>query len=64
MPLHEYLCRTCGHRFEKLVSIAKADAKQPCPQCGGRDSEKLISAFSARASSSLPAGGPGGGGFS
>ena len=34
MPLYEYLCNSCGNRYEK---IQKAD-EQPdtvCPKCGG-----------------------------
>ena len=42
MPLYEYLCKKCGHRFEK---IRKFSDKQPkkCPECGGVI-EQLISA--------------------
>jgi putative FmdB family regulatory protein len=34
MPLYEYECFLCGHRFERIqrVSDAPADA---CPECGG-----------------------------
>ncbi|MFQ5718208.1 MAG: FmdB family zinc ribbon protein [Acidobacteriota bacterium] len=41
MPLYEYKCRECGHRFEKLQSLR---ARAPrCPACGGR-TERQISA--------------------
>jgi putative FmdB family regulatory protein len=42
MPLYEYLCNKCGHRFEE---IAKFSDKQPkkCPECGGAI-EQVISA--------------------
>src|SRR5664279_3478798 len=42
MPLYEYLCKKCGHRFEE---IRKFSDKQPkkCPECGGVI-EQLISA--------------------
>lgn len=64
MPLYEYECKECGHRFERLVSISNADNKQPCPQCGGKDTEKLLSAFATKSSSSLSIGTSGsGGGF-
>jgi putative FmdB family regulatory protein len=42
MPLYEYLCKKCGHRFEE---IRKFSDKQPtkCPKCGGVI-EQVISA--------------------
>ena len=42
MPLYEYECRSCGHRFEALV---RNDAPPPCPECRGRDLERLLSMF-------------------
>lgn len=41
MPIYEYACESCGHRFEKLVSMS-ADAP-PCPDCEASDVRKLIS---------------------
>lgn len=64
MPLYEYECNSCGHRFEKLVSISLGSNKQTCPSCGKEDSEKLMSAFSTKSSSSTSsAPSKGGGGF-
>ncbi len=42
MPLYEYLCKKCGHRFEE---IRKFSDKQPtkCPECKGV-LEQVISA--------------------
>ncbi len=60
MPIYEYRCRSCGHRFETLH--ARMDEPAPaCPGCGGSDPEKLFSAF-AVARESRPASGGGGGG--
>jgi putative FmdB family regulatory protein len=48
MPLFEYQCKTCGHRFEALV----LGARQPqCPRCEGADLEKQFSTFGCGASS-------------
>ncbi|BAT71966.1 conserved hypothetical protein [Thermosulfidibacter takaii ABI70S6] len=41
MPIYEYKCTACGHRFEKLQSITEEPVKT-CPQCGGAV-KKLIS---------------------
>ena len=40
MPIFEYLCRSCGQRFELLVL---RDSGTECPFCKSRDLEKLIS---------------------
>ncbi|MBN2438232.1 MAG: zinc ribbon domain-containing protein [Deltaproteobacteria bacterium] len=63
MPLYEYQCRKCGQRFERLVSISDAVKRQPCPHCGGKDTEKQLSIFAAKSSSSSSGGIPSGGGF-
>src|SRR5437763_295706 len=33
MPLYEYECRSCGHRFERRQSVHEAPARE-CPECG------------------------------
>ena len=42
MPLYEYQCKQCGHRFEKIQSFSAPEEKV-CPTCGG-EVERLISA--------------------
>ena len=34
MPLYEYRCTQCGHRFEKIQSFS-AEPEVVCPKCGG-----------------------------
>ncbi|HEX3821022.1 MAG TPA: zinc ribbon domain-containing protein [Candidatus Sulfotelmatobacter sp.] len=34
MPLYEYLCKKCGHRFEKILKFSDKPIKK-CPECGG-----------------------------
>lgn len=46
MPLYEYQCRKCGHRFEKIEKVAGPHAKN-CPQCRGQV-ERLASAPAIR----------------
>jgi putative FmdB family regulatory protein len=41
MPLYEYKCKKCGHRFELIQSFSAEDAKE-CPVCQG-EVERLIS---------------------
>ena len=44
MPIYEFLCKKCGERFETLVSVG-GEKNVACTSCGGKDLEKLISAF-------------------
>jgi putative FmdB family regulatory protein len=41
MPLYEYKCKKCGHRFELIQSFSAEDPKE-CPVCHG-EVERLIS---------------------
>lgn len=34
MPLYEYRCTQCGHRFEKIQSFS-AEPERECPKCYG-----------------------------
>ncbi|MEO8481804.1 MAG: zinc ribbon domain-containing protein [Acidobacteriota bacterium] len=34
MPLYEYLCTSCGHRFERIQKFSDP-LVATCPQCGG-----------------------------
>jgi putative FmdB family regulatory protein len=42
MPLYEYQCKKCKHRFEQIQKFSDKPVKK-CPKCGG-PVEKLISA--------------------
>lgn len=43
MPLYDFRCRTCAHTFEALVR--PAGPEPGCPNCQGRDLERLLSTF-------------------
>lgn len=42
MPLYEYQCKKCKHRFEKIQKFSDPPVKK-CPECGG-PVEQLLSA--------------------
>jgi putative FmdB family regulatory protein len=42
MPLYEYQCKKCGHRFEKIQKFSDKPIKK-CPECGAAV-EQVISA--------------------
>jgi putative FmdB family regulatory protein len=35
VPLYEYLCSKCGHRFERIENH-NASVKKKCPKCRGK----------------------------
>jgi putative FmdB family regulatory protein len=53
MPIYEYECRKCGHRFEYLVLKNTPAAK--CPSCQKKDLKQLISMFGTSSESSRQA---------
>lgn len=42
MPLYEYQCDNCGHRFEVIQKFSDAPVKV-CPKCGGPVTKLLSS---------------------
>jgi putative FmdB family regulatory protein len=42
MPLYEYQCKKCKHRFEKILKFSDKHVRK-CPECGG-PVEQLLSA--------------------
>lgn len=42
MPLYEYCCTRCKHRFEKIEKVSGPHAKK-CPKCGAKV-ERLMTA--------------------
>ena len=52
MPMYEYQCKKCEKRFETLVSLKNLGDPMKCPQCGSRDTERMMSTFSASVGSS------------
>ncbi len=44
MPMYEYLCRECGHRYDELRRMSERLEAPPCPACGSTATELAISA--------------------
>ena len=42
MPLYEYQCESCGHRFELIQKFSDPPA-ETCPACGKGPVQKLVS---------------------
>lgn len=43
MPIYEYQCSKCGHKFEKIQGFNDEPLKK-CPECGQNKLEKCLSA--------------------
>lgn len=47
MPLYEYQCTECGHRFEVLQRMGEGAEGLSCPRCQASRPEKKFSTFAA-----------------
>ena len=47
MPLYEYRCGECGHRFEILQRLGEGPEGLACPRCGARRLAKQFSTFAS-----------------
>jgi putative FmdB family regulatory protein len=43
MPLYEYACRRCAHRFEQRLNYEQRLEPQSCPACGARETSLCLS---------------------
>lgn len=43
MPLYEFQCKVCGHRFEKIQKFSDSPPSE-CPECGEDEIEQVIHA--------------------
>jgi len=45
MPIYEYVCSHCEHRFEKLVRNIDGEQQVHCPRCRENGSTRVPSSF-------------------
>jgi putative FmdB family regulatory protein len=45
VPIYEFVCESCGHRFEELVGATGGirAAELACPKCGSAEVERQVS---------------------
>lgn len=55
MPIYEYLCESCGDKFEKLVRRTEDAMSAGCPSCGEHHLQQQYSTFAARGEASSTA---------
>jgi len=51
MPVYEFQCRSCEHRYDDLMSLDASIDDQTCPECASSDVTKLVSRFRAKVAS-------------
>jgi len=51
MPIYEYRCRECGGEFETIIFRQEDERDISCPECGRKNTERLMSAFASCAAS-------------
>jgi len=47
MPIYEYLCQSCGTKFEKFVRSGAGSEGLKCPKCESVVVDKVFSIFGA-----------------
>jgi putative FmdB family regulatory protein len=45
MPIYQYECEKCSHRFESVRQMSQADTGLRCPQCGRETAKKVFAPF-------------------
>ena len=61
MPIYEYICKDCGHRFETLRSMKDLDAPIACSHCQSLETRRALSLCYAQSGGRSLAGSNGGG---
>ncbi len=56
MPIYEYICKECGHKFDLLVASERYANSQHCPHCASDRLEKQFSTFATSSSAATKAG--------
>lgn len=48
MPIYEYICLDCHHKFDILRKMSEADSPLKCENCSGENCSRMISLFFAQ----------------
>jgi len=51
MPIYEYKCLKCGHKFEISRRMEDGDNEIKCPACGKENAQRIFSSFAKGSSS-------------
>jgi putative FmdB family regulatory protein len=47
VPIYEFVCESCGHRFEELVGahVGRSASDVACPECDSAEVERQLSTY-------------------
>ncbi|MDQ6691837.1 MAG: zinc ribbon domain-containing protein [Candidatus Dormibacteraeota bacterium] len=62
MPIYEFSCLGCRHKFDVFGNFASRDERQVCPSCEGTNTKALFSTFAVSAGGSERSAAAGSGG--
>jgi len=62
VPIYEFSCLSCRHKFDVFGNFASRAERQVCPSCEGTNTKALFSTFSVTAGASASSTGAGSGG--
>jgi putative FmdB family regulatory protein len=48
MPVYEYICKHCGHGFDRILPHEHADTPGDCPSCGNGEVRRRFSRVAVR----------------
>ena len=48
MPLYEYRCVSCSHKFEVMQAISVKPEETSCPHCQEKNVQRLMSSFASQ----------------
>ncbi len=48
MPLYEYVCESCDHRFEAMQALSTKPEDTACPKCQMANSRRIMSSFASK----------------
>lgn len=52
MPLYEYVCRKCQHRFGEVLTVKEHETRKvQCPKCKNKDLQHVLLPFFTKTSS-------------
>jgi putative FmdB family regulatory protein len=50
VPIYEYRCRKCNHKFEVLQKVSEDGTNLECPACKAKNPERIFSVFAGGSS--------------
>jgi len=53
MPIYEYRCNKCGHKFEVFQSIGASNESLNCPACNEPKPDRIFSVFGSGGTGSV-----------